>query len=65
MYHVTHFVTHYKRAGIESIAFPKLDTQNGKLSWTDVGRLMVRYLSIVNIDVYIYITAEDQEYSLS
>ena len=57
-----YFVTNYKKAGIESIAFPKLGTQNGKLSWTEVGPLMARYLGLTDIGVYIYITEEDQEY---
>jgi O-acetyl-ADP-ribose deacetylase (regulator of RNase III) len=50
-----YFVTNYKKAGITSIAFPKLGAQNGKLSWDDVGPLMAKYLSSLEIDVYIYI----------
>ncbi len=57
-----YFITHYKRAGIERIAFPKLGTQNGKLSWTEVGPLMARYLGSIDIEVHIYITEEDCEY---
>lgn len=48
-------VAHYKNAGIKSIAFPKLGTQNGKLSWNEVGPLMAEYLSQLDIDVYINI----------
>jgi O-acetyl-ADP-ribose deacetylase (regulator of RNase III) len=55
-------VAHYKNAGIKSIAFPKLGAQNGKLSWDDVGPLMARYLSQLDIDVYIYIAEGDKEY---
>ncbi len=55
-------VAHYKNAGIKSIAFPKLGAQNGKLSWDDVGPLMARYLSQLDIDVYIYIAKGDKEY---
>ncbi|HZU67206.1 MAG TPA: macro domain-containing protein [Ktedonobacteraceae bacterium] len=55
-------VTHYKKAGITSIAFPKLGTQNGKLSWDEVGPLMAKYLSQLDIDVYIYIADGDKEY---
>src|SRR5258708_15451641 len=55
-------VAHYKNAGIKSIAFPKLGAQNGKLSWDDVGPLMARYLSQLDIDVYIYIAEGDREY---
>ena len=58
-----YFVTHCKEVGITSIAFPKLGAQNGKLSWDDVGPLMVKYLSQLDIDVYIYIAEGDKEYS--
>jgi O-acetyl-ADP-ribose deacetylase (regulator of RNase III) len=57
-----YFVTHYKALEITSIAFPKLGAGLGKLSWDVVGSLMVKYLSQVDIDVSIYITAGDQEY---
>jgi O-acetyl-ADP-ribose deacetylase (regulator of RNase III) len=57
-----YFVTNYKKAGIKSIAFPKLGAQNGKLLWDEVGPLMARYLSQLDIDVYIYISEEDKEY---
>src|SRR5438128_10332378 len=52
----------YKKEGIKSIAFPKLGAQNGKLSWDDVGPLMVKYLSQLDVDVYVYITEDDREY---
>ena len=57
-----YFVANYKKAGIKSIAFPKLGAQNGKLSWDEVGPLMARYLSQLDIDVYIYIAEGDKEY---
>lgn len=57
-----YFAANYKKAGIKSIAFPKLGAQNGKLSWDDVGPLMVKYLSKLDIDVYIYIAEGDKEY---
>jgi O-acetyl-ADP-ribose deacetylase (regulator of RNase III) len=57
-----YFVQHYKEAGIVSIAFPKLGAQNGKLSWDDVGPLMAKYLSKLDIDIYIYIAEGDKEY---
>jgi O-acetyl-ADP-ribose deacetylase (regulator of RNase III) len=57
-----YFVANYKEAGIKSIAFPKLGTQNGKLSWDEVGPLMAKYLSKLDIDVYIYIAEGDKEY---
>ena len=57
-----YFVTNYKKAGIKSIAFPKLGAQNGKLEWDDVGPLMAKYLSTLDIEVYIYIAEGDHEY---
>lgn len=57
-----YFVAHYKALDITSIAFPKLGAGLGKLSWNVVGPLMVKYLSLVDIDVSIYISEEDQEY---
>jgi O-acetyl-ADP-ribose deacetylase (regulator of RNase III) len=57
-----YLVAYYQKAGIQSIAFPKLGAQNGKLSWDDVGPLMAKYLSQLNIDVYIYIAEGDREY---
>ena len=55
-------VAHYEKVGITSIAFPKLGAQNGKLSWDEVGPLMARYLSQLDIDVYIYIAEGDRGY---
>lgn len=55
-------VAHYQKVGITSIAFPKLGAQNGKLSWDEVGPLMAKYLSQLDINVYIYICEGDQEY---
>jgi O-acetyl-ADP-ribose deacetylase (regulator of RNase III) len=52
----------YKKAGITSIAFPKLGAQNGQLSWDEVGPLMAKYLSQLEATVYIYITDLDTEY---
>lgn len=37
----------------ESIAFPKLGTNNGGLDWNVVKNLMEKYLSKLDIDVYI------------
>lgn len=48
-----YFVNNYKRAGIESIAFPKLGTNNGGLDWKEVKEVMEKYLSNLDIDVYI------------
>jgi len=57
-----YLVANYQKAGIQSIAFPKLGAQNGKLSWDDVGPLMAKHLSQLDIDVYIYIAEGDREY---
>jgi O-acetyl-ADP-ribose deacetylase (regulator of RNase III) len=59
---LVYLVANYKKADIKSIAFPKLGCQNGKLSWDEVGPLMAKYLSQLDIDVYIYITEDDTEY---
>ena len=55
-------INNYKKAGIASIAFPKLGAQNGKLDWDEVGPVMAKYLSQLDIDVYIYIADGDEEY---
>lgn len=55
-------VAHYQKVGITSIAFPKLGAQNGKLSWDEVGPLMAKYLSQLDVDVYIFIAEGDREY---
>jgi O-acetyl-ADP-ribose deacetylase (regulator of RNase III) len=55
-------VANYKQLGIGSIALPKLGAGLGTLSWDEVGPLMARYLSQLDIDVYIYITEGDIEY---
>lgn len=57
-----YLVANYKKVGIKSIAFPKLGAQNGKLSWDEVGPLMAKYLSQLDIDIYIYIAEGDAEY---
>ena len=38
---LVYFLDNYKKAGITSIAFPKLGAQNSKLSWDDVGPLIL------------------------
>lgn len=55
-------VANHKKAGIKSIALPKLGTQNGQLSWDEVGPLMAKYLGQLDIDVFIYIADGDAEY---
>ena len=48
-----HFVSSYKQERITSVAFPKLGCSNGKLNWIDVKRVMEKYLSNLDIDVYV------------
>ncbi len=48
-----YFVENYKKVNIDSIAFPKLGTDNGGLNWADVKTVMEKYLSGADIDVYI------------
>ena len=47
------FIKTYRKHNITSVAFPKLGTNNGKLSWKDVQPLMEKYLGNLPIDVYI------------
>ncbi|OZQ64380.1 macro domain-containing protein [Paenibacillus odorifer] len=48
-----YFVDNYQRRDFQSIAFPKLGTNNGGLEWNKVKELMEYYLSKLDIDVYI------------
>jgi len=43
------------RHGVESIAFPKLGTGAGGLSWEQVRPLMEAYLGVLDSDVCIYV----------
>ena len=52
-----HFVSTYKEQGINSIAFPRLGCANGHLEWTDVQPLMEKYLS--NLDIMVYICLDN------
>lgn len=45
----------YKSKNITSIAFPQLGCDNGGLTWNEVGPLMERYLSDIDIPVEIWI----------
>lgn len=47
------FVKTYKKYNFKSIAFSKLGTLNGHLDWKDVKPLMEKYLSNLDIKVYI------------
>lgn len=43
----------YKENNITSVAFPKLGCSNGGLDWKDVNIEMEKYLSDLDIDIYI------------
>ncbi len=48
-----YFLENHNKKNIESIAFPKLGTSNGKLDWIGVKTIMEKYLNDLDIDVYI------------
>ncbi|WP_223215563.1 macro domain-containing protein [Agrobacterium deltaense] len=48
------FVRSYKQMGIASVSFPPLGCGNGNLDWRDVRPVMERYLSKIDIPVYIH-----------
>jgi O-acetyl-ADP-ribose deacetylase (regulator of RNase III) len=48
-----YFAENFEKRNIESIAFPKLGTNNGGLDWNEVKLLMERYLKDVNLPIYI------------
>jgi len=50
----------YKREGIRSLALPALGCGLGNLKWQDVGPLMCRMLSDLDIQVRIYLPAEKE-----
>ena len=47
------FVKTYKKYNVKTVAFPKLGTLNGGLSWLDVKELMEKYLEPLDILIYI------------
>lgn len=47
------FINNYKKWDIKSVAFPILGASNGGLNPAEVEDLMVKYLSQLDIDVYI------------
>lgn len=48
----------YKTEGIKSLAVPALGCGLGNLTWSDVGPLMCRYLSTLDIPIAIYLPRE-------
>lgn len=55
-----YFAENYKKRNIESIAFPKLGTNNGGLDWAEVKKLMDKYLGNLDIDVYICLDEKNE-----
>ena len=47
------FVQTYKQYDLDSVAFPRLGTSKGGLNWSEVKILMEKYLSDLDITVYI------------
>lgn len=50
----------YKKKGIQSLAMPALGCGLGKLEWRDVGPVMCRYLTSLDIQIVIYLPRERQ-----
>lgn len=55
-----YFKVNYKKWGVDSIAFPKLGTANGKLDWLEVRVMMEKYLKDLDIDVYICLDEKEE-----
>lgn len=51
-------VANYEKLGITSLAIPALGCGLGRLNWKDVGPILCRYLSTMNIPVWVYLPAE-------
>lgn len=48
----------YKKEGITSLAIPALGCGLGSLDWRDVGPLMCKYLTTLDVPIQIYLPAE-------
>lgn len=59
-------LTRYREWGIESIAIPPLGCGNGGLDWLDIGPIIFRYTSRMEIPVELYVpphaAADDAEF---
>jgi hypothetical protein len=51
-------VDNYEKEGIKTLALPALGCGLGNLKWQDVGPLMCKYLSKLDISIRIYLPAE-------
>jgi len=55
---LVHLSKNYHEWGIKSLAIPALGCGLGRLNWSDVGPLMCKYLSSIDIPVQIYLPTE-------
>ena len=55
-----YFSKNYSDVKMESVAFPKLGTNNGGLDWDEVNGLMEQYLSDLNIEIYICLNEKNK-----
>lgn len=53
------FVGTYKQYNIKSVAFTKLGTLNGGLDWNKIKPIMEKYLS--NLDIHVYICLDNKK----
>src|SRR5207249_1402565 len=51
-------VDNYKVYGIKSLALPALGCGQGRLEWRNVGPLICKYLSMMDIPVWVYLPTE-------
>lgn len=51
-------VSNYEHSHITSLAIPALGCGLGRLEWKDVGPILCKYLSKMNIPVWVYLPAE-------
>lgn len=49
-----YFVAHFAQWGIETVAFPPLGCGNGGLEWSEVGPLIFKKLSPLDIEIEVY-----------
>jgi hypothetical protein len=54
---------HYHEWGVKSLAMPALGCGLGRLSWRDIGPLMCKYLSNMDVTVEIYLPTERKIHS--
>ncbi len=55
-----YFRNNYDNVEMETVAFPKLGTNNGGLNWDNVKDLIEQYLSDLNIDIFICLNKKNE-----